>query len=228
MATVTAQLSNIRTRFKKDPSERMISDTTLLNFLNEAQDIIQSEIIFPAAQTSATINLVANTQSYSLDSTIIKPMLFRYDANDWVLKEIPFLGLQKRFSSSTGTPQEYAMYGNQVYFHPTPSTTEAAGVTYYFIKKLGELVESGAGAGQVTTSEIPEHYHFLLERGAEMLAFEMIGDFNRAREAELRFKEGMAQAKDKYMAMSSNWNSTLNTIDDLDGERDYNFDPYAS
>lgn len=226
MATVSNQLSQIRTRIKKDPNAKIISDAQLLVFLNEAQDILEQEVIFPNAQTTEQISTTASTQSYSLDSQWRKSLIFRYDANDQVLWEIPFLALQKRDDAGTGTPMEYAIFGGSVYFSPTPSATEANAVTHFFIKTLDELVSSGAGANQVTTSDVPEKFHYVLERGAEMLAFQMIGDDKRAQQAEIQFREGIERAKAEYTNMTNDYDSTLFTADQVEGDRLWRFSPY--
>lgn len=226
MATVTQNIDNVITRIKKDPNSGAISRTAVLNFLNESQDMIEAELVLPQAQTSSTLNLVASTQSYSLASDLFKPVLFRYTANDWVLKEIPFLSLQKRNDSSTGNPQEYAVWNNKVYFNPIPSANETSGITYFYIKTLDELVESGAGAGQVTTSLIPANFHWVLERGAEMLMMQMLEYQNRAVNAEIKFKEGIQALRNRYSSTTDNYDSQIFTEDQMDGERNFLWNPY--
>lgn len=226
MATVSQQVTNVTARFKKDPNNRAISATTILTFLNEAQDIIEARVVLPAMQASSTIDLVADQQEYSLASDIDKPILFRYTANDWVLKEQSLLSIQNKFDDSTGTPQEYYYFGGSVGFYPIPSANEAQGVKYWYLKTLGELVESGAGAGQVTTSEVPEKFHWVLERGAEMLVAQMFGYGDRAERAEIKFEQGIKAMKDHYMVSTANYDTELYALDDFNGERAFNFNPY--
>ncbi len=228
MSTVSTQLSQLRTRFKKDPNAKVISDAQLLVFLNEAQDMIETQVVLPAMQTNSTITLVADQQEYSLDSSMFKPVLFRYTANDLVLKQQSFLSIQKRFNDSTGTPEEYYIFGNKIGFYPTPTANEADGVKYWYLKTLDTLVESGAGSGEATTSEIPVNYHWVLERGAEMLAFQMIGDFDRAQQAEIKYNQGIQSMIDRYAMHSDNYDSTLFTLDEMEGERDRLWNPYAT
>jgi hypothetical protein len=228
MATVTTLVDNVITRFQKDPNSSVISRNTIVNYLNEAQDIIEAEVILPAMQKSATIDLVADTQAYNLASDLFKASIFRYTANDYVLKEIPFLALQKRFASSTGTPQEFSIYGNQAYLYPTPDANETAGVKYYYIKTLDTLVESGAGTGEVATPEVPSNFHWVLERGAEMLVCQQLGYKGRADAAETKFREGILQMLTRFQEVSDNPQNLIQTEDDMIGSRNYNYDPYQS
>lgn len=226
MATVATQISNVRTRFKKDPNAETISDTTVLNFLNEAQDIIESNVILPAMQTSDTIDLLASTQEYPLSADCIKPVLVRYTANNWVLKEISFDSAKQRFDSSTGTPQQYYVWGGSVGFYPVPSANETDGVKYWYIRPLKTLVSSSAGAGEVTTSEIPVSYHWVLERGAEMLMAQMINDSERASMAEKKFYEGIQSLRERYAMHTDNLDSEIYPDDMNRNKTDYLFDPY--
>lgn len=226
MATVTQNIDNVITRIKKDPNSTAVSRAAVLNFLNESQDMIEAEVVLPQAQVSSTINLVASTQSYNLASDIFKPVLFRYTANDWVLKEIPFLALQKRDDSSTGNPQEYAVWGDQVYFNPIPSANETDGVTYFYIKTLDTLVESSPSAGETATSEIPVNFHWVLERGAEMLVMQMLEYPKRAEAAEIKFREGIEALRTRYASTTDNYDSQIFTEDQMSGERNFLFNPY--
>ena len=228
MATVTTQVDNVITRIKKDPNVRTISRDTIVNFLNEAQDIVESRVVLPNMQQTTTIDLVADTQSYSLASDIFKPLLFRHVDNDWVMKQIPFVALQKRFSSSTGTPQEYAVYGGSVYFYPTPSSNDTAGVRYYYLRTLDTLVESSAGTDEVTTSQVPANFHWVLERGAEMLAFQMLGYPNRAQQAEMKFEQGIMDMQARYSTQSDSYENLIFTEEEISGERHFLFDPYQT
>lgn len=226
MATVVSQVSQLRTRIHSDPNEKVFSDETLLKYLNEAQDILESEVLLPAAKTSSTISLVADQQEYSLASNFIKMVLVRYTANDWILKPITLLSAQHRFTSTSGTPQEYYMWGGNIGFTPVPSANETDAVQYWYVKRLDELVESGAGSGQVTTSEVPEQFHWVLERGAEMLAFQEIGKGDRARTAEIKFTDGISQMRAVYGTENLDYDSTLMTEEQVAGGRNFLFDPY--
>ena len=228
MATVTGMVDNIITRFQKDPNSQVVSRDTVVDYLNEAQDMIEAEVIMPNMEENSTIDLVASTQNYALASDAFKATIFRYTANDMVLKMIPFNALQKRFSSSTGTPQEYAVYGGEVYFYPTPDANETAGVKYYYIKTLDELVESSPGTGQVTTSEVPANFHWVLERGAEMLIAQQLGYGERSDRAEIKFNQGILKLKTRYQESSDNYANLLNTEDEMEGERNFLFDSYQS
>lgn len=228
MSTVSTQISNIRTNFKKDPNARVISDATILSKLNEAQDIIESELILPEMKSSSTIDLVASTQEYSLADDFVQMVLVRHQTDERVLKENSLLNIQKRDDGATGTPYEFYMWAGSIGFYPIPSANASAGVKYWYIKTLGEMVESGATGTQVTTSEIPERFHWVLERGAEMLCFQIVGDFDRANQAEIKFREGIQQMKGVYMMPTQNLDSRIMSDDDMRLDRDFLFDPYAS
>jgi len=227
MADVSTQVSNVRSRFHKDRNGKVISDIRILAYLNEAQDMVESSTLLPASQVSNTITLVADQQEYSLETDNIKITLARYTANDRVLCENTLLNIQTQFTSSTGTPEQYYIWGGSIGFHPTPSANEAAGVKYWYIKTLDELVESSAGTGQVTTSEVPEKFHWVLERGAEMLMSQEIADIERAQVAELKFREGMDQIKSTYNSFTYNMDSTLMPEGSKTGQT-YLFNPTAS
>lgn len=226
MATVATQVDNVRTRFKKDPNAETVSDTTVLAFLNEAQDIIESHVILPASQTYKSVNLVGGTQEYSLESNCQRVVLVRYQANDWVLKEINFNEAQKRYTSSTGTPQEYYVWGGSIGLYPIPASNESNGLKYWYIKSLGTLVESGDSTGEVTTSEIPAQYHWVLERGAEMLMAQMTGDIERAALAERKFMEGIQLMKERYMMTSFDIDSEIYPDSSLGNKSVWHFNPY--
>lgn len=226
MATVTTQIDNVIARFKQDPNNEVLSRANILGYLNEAQDIIESYVILPGAKTSTTINLVAGTQEYSLATNIIKPVLFRYTVNDLVLKEISFNQAKKRFDSSTGTPQEYYIWGSNVGFYPVPSGTESNGIKYWYIKTLSTLVESSAGTNEVTTSEVPVQFHWVLERGAEMLMSQAVNDQERAMVAERKFMEGIQLMKSVYMMNTLDLDSELYPDDAEDTKTSFLFNPY--
>lgn len=228
MATVTTQISNVRTRFKQDPNAGTVSDPTILAFLNEAQDIVESHVILPPAKTYSTINLVADTQEYSLATNCVKVAVVRYTTNDWVLKEINFNDAMKRHSDSSGSPQEYYIWGESIGFSPTPSATETAGVKYWYVKTLDTLVESGTATGTATTSEVPVQFHWVLERGAEMLMAQMVNDQDRAAVAERKFYEGIQLMKDRYMMGTFDIDTEIYPEDQMDSRTQWNFNPYAS
>lgn len=225
MATVAQQISRITSRFKKDPNNEVVSTTSILAFLNEAQDMIEAQVVLPAMQSSSTITLVAGTQEYSLASNVFKLVLARYQTNDWILKERNMHQIQARFDNSTGSPQEFYIWGGTIGLYPTPSANEAAGVKYWYIKTLSELVESGAGAGQVTTSELPENFHWVLERGAEMLMAQSLQD-ERAELFEGKFMQGIQLMKQRYATMTDNLDTELIADDELDNKSTWNFNPY--
>lgn len=230
MSTVTQQVSRIRTRFKQDPNEETINDDTIVDFLNEAQDIIESQVIVPAMQTSAYLDLVADQREYTLEDDLFKLVLVRYNTNDWVLEERPFAEMKRRFSSSTGSPQEYYFFGNKLGLNPVPSGNEtgsaSAGIEYWYLKTLDTLVEESPGTGEVTTSEIPVNFHWVLERGAEMLMAQMVNDSERSEIAETKFQQGIQLMKDRYASTTDNLENELTAWGDTEKQSSWLFSPY--
>lgn len=228
MATVSAQVTNVRTKLKSDPNAKVISDANIVQFLNDAQDILESEIIFPEAQVTESLSLTASTQTNTLATNWRKSVMFRYGANDRVLREIPFIALQKRDDAGKGKPEEYAIFGESVYWSPIPSATEASAVTHFYIKELDTLVQSGAGSGETATSELPRELHHVIEYGALMMCFQLIGDDKRAEMAEDKWLEGIERSKKNYMSNTNDYDSQLFTASQAEGSQIWRFSPYSS
>jgi len=226
MATVSEQVARIITRFKKDPDSEVVSEDTVLAFMNEAQSIIEATVILPNMESSSTIDLVGDQQEYSVASDVFKIVLVRYETNDWVLKEQNILNIKNRTNSATGSPQEFYVWGGSIGLYPVPGGAESAAVKYWYIKTLGTLVTSSPGSGEVTTSEIPANFHWVIERGAEMLMAQMTEDFDRAKVAENKFLEGIALMKERFETGTDNLDTTLYSQSDMSGRRRYLYDPY--
>lgn len=228
MSTVAQMVDNVRTNFKKDPAARVISDTVILAKLNEAQDLVEGEVFIPEMQSSSTVNLVASTQEYNLATDLVKLNLVRHQAHERILKEKSLRDIFLFDKDTTGVPEVYYVWGGSIGFYPTPSSNESAGVKYWYTRTLSELVESGAGAGQVTTTQINAKYHWVLERGAEMLCFQIIGDYDRANQAEVKFREGMEKMRQEYMSFSSDFDSEIKAGSTPIPTKEWLFNPYAT
>lgn len=125
-------------------SSTRLSDSTLLQIVNLAvKDVARATDAWPA-ETSATKAIVAGTNSYSivgLSANVADRITSCYYANlvdggsMVVLNEISFAEFNDKYGEtntmSTGSPVEYAVYGDGLYLGPTPDANFNLRVTLY-------------------------------------------------------------------------------------------------
>lgn len=163
-------LDSART-FPDDVSSGFFKDTTLLNYFNREQQIIQQELIQSFEHyfvTSTTIDIVNGTDEYTLTSGVIKIVRVEYIGHDIdnPVEIIPQSFNEKEFNhdyystvSGAGDVRAYSIKGDALVFRPRPKVSKASAVRYYYVQKLPDL-SSGS-----STSLIPEQFHEVLAWG---------------------------------------------------------------
>lgn len=200
MATVTEMLSNTRDRLITiDPNKRAISDSILLQYLNNTQYDLSNTIIFPAQEQSDTIDLVADQQEYDMDALLIKPIVFRYQTNDWIIQPRPLTQIQQYEPDDTGPPTDYYLFNDKVGFYPVPSADETAGVKYWYIRDLKELSTDTDSDTLTTTCEIPSRHHWVVELGAALSAMGTINKNDSYARLQDQYQNQIIKMQGMYM-----------------------------
>jgi len=154
-----------------DDSSNFFRDTTLLNYFNREQAVLQNVIMQSFEQyfvTETTINIVDGTDEYALNSSVIKVVRM-----EWIVDNIedpieisPMSLNDKDFRhghfngiTAVGDITTYALKGDSVLFRPIPRRTADSAVKYFFVKKLLDL------ASGTSTSLIPETWHEAMSWG---------------------------------------------------------------
>lgn len=147
-----------------DDSSSFFQDTILLNYLNRSQEELANEMIQSFENyfvTSTTIDLTNGTEEYSLHTSVIK--IVRMEWND-TGREISPISLNDKddlYSIYTGVTsanevKAYAIKGDSVIFKPTPGSTKASAIKYFYVQKPTILTASS------DVSIIPSQYHELM------------------------------------------------------------------
>jgi len=124
--------------------ETFITDSELLNYFNEAMDMVEANvhsIYEDYFLTKTTLSVVSGTQAYSLPSDIYAQKIRRIihdDGSDkYDVRQIRNLSEIPEVVSTD--PLRYVMFndatlGMQLTFYPTPAFTSSTRVTIYYIR----------------------------------------------------------------------------------------------
>lgn len=125
-----------------------ISDLDIVQYLNDAQDRIQSRITsqFPNVfLTNSTIDLVASQENYSLPSDIylgtrIVNLEFLYTETALEYAQLTSKTLADRYTASESSfPAFYIRRDNEILINPIPQTARTAGLRLTYQHKLRTL-----------------------------------------------------------------------------------------
>lgn len=174
--TLTEMRTAVRVRLGNPSTDGFFTDAQLNDLINEALQSISSEDDWPWLQTSENISLVAGTATYTPNANWIRTkQLFIQEGEPFVmltLAEINEYGIQ-----STGTPDVYTIYGEQLVVRPVPQT--AATLIHQFIRKEAAL------ALDADTPLMPSMFHYSIVAFATYMAHLRQGYTARA-DAELK------------------------------------------
>ena len=148
MRYVGSLITRIRERtdnlgFSEDSSGNItegLSDNLILDFLNDAQDYLQSRIIsvYPNIFTAeALLSMVANQEAYSIDDNLFignKYISVHYsiDGQTRNYVRLPQKTIAERMTTSALHPLFYFRLDGQFYFNPIPSAAGGkARIVYY-------------------------------------------------------------------------------------------------
>lgn len=116
-----------------DPNGVDVTQTRVAEAVNEAFRFIQREVPARAIEATATLNFGAGVRSVSLPSDY-REVISVVDASGKPLTRGDFELMLRAFGSSTGAPQNYAIYGTSIFLFPTPSSSTT--ITLYYKKWL--------------------------------------------------------------------------------------------
>lgn len=149
MSTLIELRTLTRTAYSKiDPNAKVWDNNTVDHYINEAYRKIQRDVWFdiPECQDSIDISTVSGVSEYNKPSDLQKIIRF---FQDWyeltrITKEY---FLKSRASESK--PCSYYMYGNKIWFYPTPDN--AYSITLLYNRKLPKITVD-------MDSELPDEY----------------------------------------------------------------------
>lgn len=152
-----------------DNSSNFYQDSVLLKYYNQTQQEIANVIVQAYENyfaTSTDITIIANQDTYTLHSSVLKVTRMEWIKDDVTnpeeIKPISFNEKDDAISSITrtnSTTRAYAINGDSLILRPYPVNSEASAIRCHFIKKIPD---STAGS---SVSEIPSTYHEALAWG---------------------------------------------------------------
>lgn len=152
--------------------------TIITDWTNLVQQDVLGRNDWKFLEVNATFSTVASQQNYGLASDCYKIIGARtasYELKYLTSREIDEIDPD---ASTTGSPQFYSMFANQIWLYPVPNSIDTISIRY--IKTLSDL--SGS-----QESSIPTKFHYILLYGALEHAYAYKGDETK-----------MAWARDKY------------------------------
>lgn len=179
-------VSDVMTRVRRsfgDESGVQITDADLLRWINDGQRelVKHNETVL---ETTATANIVAAQQEYTLpaDLLILKHITFKADG--WTsynpLKAFSFSQFNMMVDSWDGTqnppdsPSIYTRYANKLILFPIPSKNLTSALKIYYNRKPTDVTNPADAL------DIPYQYHEVLVKYCQSQAYEMDEDWDAA------------------------------------------------
>lgn len=173
-----------------------VSDAELLKYINLGYQEIASLYRWPWLETSASINVTASTQSYSLPADHLRSISI-VDASE--KRKLERISADLAFEEwggdfdSADPANYYFVFGGSIYFVPTPATTESAAYTHYYIKQP-TLLSAGTD-----TPEWTDEFHLVLADYASARVWEREEDLEKASAYTQRYLTGLGRMVEYYM-----------------------------
>jgi hypothetical protein len=154
-----------------DDSSSFYEDSTLLGYFNREQQILQNILVQSHEHffvTSTSIDIVADTDEYSLASGVMKLVRVEWigGTNQDPIEIMPMSFNEKELHqglkigvTAVGDVRTYAIKGDSLLLRPKPKSTQASGVKYYYVQRLPDL------ASGTSTSPIPPEFHEAISWG---------------------------------------------------------------
>lgn len=129
--TLAEMITAVRTRLGNPSTDGFFSDAHLTDLINEALQAISSEDDWPWLQASDNISLVAGTSAYTpIAGWVRTKQLFIQEGDP--LTMIPLAEIDSYGIQTTGTPDVYTIFGEQILVRPVPQT--AATLIHQYVK----------------------------------------------------------------------------------------------
>lgn len=179
---VATMIAAVRRKVGTSQGDGMLPPDVLLDLIDEANMMLEAERDWPWQLTSASFSTVAGQQAYTQAE-------FTAAAGDWLrtsqLKIAGYEPLVLRTvgdldagnpASAQGLPSEFAYYGDTLLLSPTPGGVYA--VTHRYVKVTPSL------DADTDSPLMPAMFRWAIVQQATALAFQRVGDDDRAQLAE--------------------------------------------
>lgn len=163
---------------KIDPKARMFSDTDLSAFLNEAQEVLQTDMYddIPEQQDKATWNISTGTQEYLM--SVVLPWYKKINKIDMDQCNIDDI------SDTVWEPSRYCIYGTTIYTNTIPSASKT--VKIYYSKYLPQITST-------VDCVLPREYNFAMVCYASYLALLSVEKTEKARNCYQEYEQAKAK-----------------------------------
>ena len=180
----------VRRRAGVSSSDQLAADADLLELVQEAADLFNNVRLWPWAETSASLSLVAGTASYAVPTGWVATKSLHVQGSGPLDGSKARGDLDAAFptSTTTGTPQFYVVSEDAVKVYPTPSA--AATVTHVFYRQ-----ETRLSAGSDTLLA-PVWTHSAVVDKATGLLLARMREHERAASFDERFRDWVRQTSD--------------------------------
>lgn len=180
----------VRRRVGVTSSDQLAADADLLELVQEALDLFNNVRLWPWAQTSASLSLVAGTASYAMPSGWVATKSLHVQGRGPLdgSKAEGDLDASWPTSTDTGVPQFYVVSGDALKLYPTPS--EAATATHVYYRQ-----ETRLSAGS-DTPLAPVWTHAAVVDKAAALLLTRMREHERAASFDARFADWVRQTSD--------------------------------
>jgi hypothetical protein len=167
-----------------------VNKARIEGWVNEAQQQVAREVEAPEFQETWVLKLVANIYKYELPANLLR---IQDIYSPELLQRLHLLDLQQfdafghgevgTPNSTSGTPEYYTLYKNEVWLFPTPGTiSKGETLEVRYIAKPPYMTEEKS-----VPILAPDYWHLMIEYAVGR-AFEAEDDFEAAQQHITRFK----------------------------------------
>jgi hypothetical protein len=184
----------------------------VLRWINEGIGLIARRVELPGGHTAQTINTVAGTQGYALNTSSALVESIRH--TDSTGGQLPKLGIEEYDNATSpserGRPSAYTLYGSNLLLSPVPDRA-------YTLEARLRTVPADVVAGDEVNTVFPEDYAHLLVSYARGRAFRAEDDFEAAQYHMTEFWEGVNRMAGEVHYRSREVSQVPGTLEEYSG-----------
>lgn len=172
---------------------RELDEELLETWVRQAHYIVDAALEW--TKERVTMNAVADQRYYTLDATVRDIRALAYNGYELMRLTLQEEITRHELDDTTGVPSRWAWWGQELSLYPTPSASATSAIMLWALKTPPALVE------ETERPTVPPQSHTLIVQYALMLAFQHLGDVERAVATKQLFDRGVSDEQHRIHAL---------------------------
>lgn len=172
---------------------RELDEDLLETWVRQAHYIVDASLEWTKQRVS--MDAVASQRYYTLDAAVRDIRALAYDGTELMRLTVQEDIARHELDDTTGTPNRWAWWGEYLSLYPTPSASATGAIVLWALKTPPALVE------ETERPTVPPQAHPLIVQYALMMAYQHLGDVERAVATKQLYDRGLSDEQHRIHAL---------------------------